>query len=82
MVGNLPAIIIILTVGIIIGSYVTSKVLAIRTRQKRHAMTYALNEITSHKWDTGKHNDAVVITRIALRGLEGKMPEEADANTD
>ena len=80
--SNFPATLIILVVGIVIGSYITSKVLAIRTRKKRHATDFALREIASHKWDTGEHNDAVVITRIALRGLKGEMPEEVDANTD
>jgi len=56
----------------IISSYVTTKVLAFRTRKKRRARENALRDIASHKWDTGEHNDAVVITRIALRGLEGE----------
>lgn len=58
--------------GFTLGSYITSKVLAFRTRKKRHAMENALREISNHKWGTGKHNDAVVITRIALRGLDGE----------
>ena len=69
---NPSYIIVALGVGLVIGSYVTSKVLAYRTRAKRRAREQALRDIASHKWDTGEHNDAVVITRIALRGLEGK----------
>ena len=59
-------------VGVVLGSYFTAQWLALRTRKKRHARENALREIASHKWDTGEHNDAVVITRIALRGLEGE----------
>ena len=56
-----------------ISSYVTTKILAFRTRKKRRARQAALENIASHKWDTGKHNDAVVITRIALKGLKGEQ---------
>lgn len=58
--------------GLVIGSYVTCRVLAFKTRKKRPAIEKALREITRHQWGTGKHNDAVVITRIALRGLKGE----------
>ena len=57
--------------GIAVGTYVTTKILAFRTRKKRRAREAALNSIASHKWDTGDHNDAVIITRIALKGLKG-----------
>ena len=56
-----------------ISVYVTTKVLAFRTRKKRRARQAALENIACHKWDTGKHNDAVVITRIALKGLKGEQ---------
>lgn len=59
-------------VAAVISSYVTMKVLAFRTRAKRRARHAALTDIASHQWDTGEHNDAVVITRIALRGLNGE----------
>jgi len=62
----------VLIVGIAIGSYATTKILAFRTRRKRRAREAALNNIASHKWDTGEHNDAVIITRIALKGLAGE----------
>ena len=58
--------------GAIISAYVTTKVLAFRTRKKRRAREKALRDIASHKWDTGDHSDAVVVTRIALRGLAGE----------
>ena len=58
--------------GLVIGSYVTCRVLAFKTRKKRYAREHALREITQHQWETGKHNDAVVITRIALKGLKGE----------
>ena len=75
---NPSYILVALGVGLIVGSYVTSKVLAYRTRTKRHAMRQALDEISCHQWNTGKHNDAVVITRIALRGLAGELPVEEE----
>jgi len=59
-------------VGVVLGSYFTAKWLAFVTRKKRHAREDALIEISKHQWDTGEHNDAVVITRIALRGLAGE----------
>ena len=58
--------------GAVISAYVTTHVLAFRTRSKRHARENALREITQHKWDTGEPSDAIVITRIALRGLDGE----------
>lgn len=62
--------------GISVGTYVTTKILAFRTRKKRRAREAALNSIASHKWDTGDHNDAVIITRIALKGLAGVEDED------
>jgi hypothetical protein len=64
--------IIIFAVGITVGSFVTSRIVARRARRLLHLRGDALREITNHKWDTGDHNDAVVITRIALKGLEHK----------
>lgn len=63
---------VVASVAAVISSYVTMKVLAFRTRKKRRARENALRDIASHKWDTGDHNDAVVVTRIALRGLDGE----------
>ena len=62
--------ILMLIAGIAIGSFVTSKIVAARARHLLHIRGEALREITRHKWDTGDHNDAVVVTRIALKGLE------------
>jgi len=62
--------IFVLGVGIAIGSYVTSKIVARRAKKLLHKRGEALREITLHKWDTGDHNDAVVVVRIALKGLE------------
>jgi len=56
--------------GILVGSFITAEIktrIAKRLLQKRGE---ALKAITKHKWDTGEHNDAVVITRIALEGLK------------
>jgi len=58
--------------GAAIGSLVTSRIVSRRARRLLHIRGDALREITTHKWDTGEHNDAVVITRIALKGLEHK----------
>ena len=55
-----------------ISAYVTTKMIAFRTRRRRHARKEALHEIVSHIWHTNEHNDAVIITRIALKGLETK----------
>lgn len=60
----------IFSAGIALGSYVTSKVVARRARRLLHIRGEALREITLHKWDTGDHNDAVIITRMALKGLK------------
>lgn len=62
----------VFVVGVILGSYFTMKWLAWVTHNKRHAREDALNEIASHKWHTGDNNDAVIITRIALKGLAGE----------
>jgi len=59
-------------VGGILGSYFTVKYLAFVTRKKRHARENALKEIASHQWNNGTQNDAMHITRIALRGLRGE----------
>ena len=64
--------ILIFAAGIALGSWVTSKILARRARRLLHLRGNALREIANHKWDTGDHNDAVVIARIALKGLEHK----------
>ena len=60
----------ILVFGGAVGSYITTKWIALITRKRRHAREGALREIASHKWHVGDQSDAVVITRIALRGLE------------
>ena len=61
---------VILTVGIAIGAFVASKIASRRAARMLHKRGEALREITDYKWDTGEHNDAVVICRIALKGLE------------
>lgn len=63
---------IYLCAGLVIGTCVTCKVLAFKTRKKRHARDQALREIANHQWNNGTKNDAMTITRIALRGLKGK----------
>ena len=56
--------------GALIGSIITYKLVSARLKRLLHIRGDALREITEHKWHTGEHNDAVVITRIALKGLE------------
>lgn len=58
--------------GLVIGSCITCKVLAFKTRKKRHAREKALREITSYQWGVNEHSDAIIITRIALRGLNNE----------
>jgi len=63
---------VIFGAGAALGSYITSKIVARRAKRLLHARGEALREITKHKWETGKYNDAVVITNIALDGLKHK----------
>lgn len=67
---NLLLIAGILIAGMVFGSYLTVKWLAFITRKRRHAREKALRDIASHKWGVGDQNDAVTITRMALKGLE------------
>ena len=59
--------------GIAIGSFVTAKVVGNRARRLIHIRGEALRTITNHKWNVGEQNDAAVITRIAMTGLEHKQ---------
>jgi len=56
--------------GIVFGSFVTAEIKTRRAKKLLQKRGEALRVITNHKWDTGEHNDAVVITRIALEGLK------------
>lgn len=58
------------SVGIALGSYITSKIIASRAKRLLHIRGESLREIANYKWDTGEQNDAVVICRMALKGLE------------
>lgn len=58
--------------GIVVGAIVTARIVGRRARRLLHVRGDALREITNYKWDTGERNDAIVITRIALKGLEHK----------
>ena len=60
------------TSGIVVGAIVTARIVGRRARRLLHIRGDALREITNHKWNVGDQNDAVVITRIALKGLEHK----------
>jgi len=64
---------VIFGAGTALGSYVTSKIVSARARRLLHIRGEALREIANHKWHTGDYNDAVVIARIALKGLEHKL---------
>lgn len=63
---------IIFLAGIAIGALVASKIASVRTSKMLHKRGEALREITNYKWHIGDENDAVVITRIAMKGLEHK----------
>ena len=69
---SLPHILLIFIFGIATGSYVTTKAMAHCTRKKRHARENALRKIVHYQWHNGTPNDAIPITRIALRGLKGE----------
>ncbi len=64
--------ILLFAAGATIGAFIASKIASIRTAKMLHKRGDALRKISNHQWDTGEHNDAVVITRIALDGLEHK----------
>ena len=56
--------------GIAFGSFVTAEIKTRTAKRLLQKRGEALKAITKHKWDTGEHNDAVVITRIAIEGLK------------
>lgn len=60
------------SIGVGAGSYLTAQWLTFTARKKRHARENALQKITKHKWNNGTENDAISITRIALKGLKGE----------
>lgn len=63
---------LIFAAGVVVGVCVAARIIGARARRLLHVRGEALRKITNHKWDTGEHNDAIVITRIALKGLEHK----------
>lgn len=58
-------------IGIAVGLIAGRVIEIFRDRTIMNQQECALREIADHQWDTGKHNDAVVVTRIAMRGLKG-----------
>lgn len=62
--------ILIFAVGIAVGAFIASKVASYRASRMLHKRGEALRKIKNYKWDTGEHNDAVVICRIAMDGLK------------
>ena len=63
-------LLLVLSVGIAVGSYVTAKILTFRAKKRMQKRGEALRKIMNYQWDTGEHNDAVVICRIAMEGLK------------
>ena len=63
---------VIFGAGVALGSYIASRIVGANARRLLHLRGEALREIANHKWHTGDYNDAVVIARIALKGLEHK----------
>lgn len=62
----------ILITGIVIGSCTTAY---IRTRVAKKLLLKrgdALRKIKNHKWNVAGQNDAMIVTRIAIDGLEYK----------
>lgn len=60
----------IFIIGAAVGSYITAKILTHRAKRVMIKRGKALRKITHHQWNTGRENDAVVITRIAMDGLK------------
>ena len=56
-------------IGIVIGLIAGRVIEIFRDRKIMNQQREALTDITSHQWGKAK-NDAIVITRIALKGLE------------
>ena len=56
--------------GALVGFGVGTAVTIFKTNKKRELRESALRRISHYKWDTGV-NDAVAITRIAIKGLNG-----------
>lgn len=61
-----------LIIGILLGFGLATIIDVLRGNNATERTRTALRDITNHQWGTGKHNDAVVITRMALRGLDVK----------
>ena len=55
-------------IGALVGFGVGTMVTILKTNKRREMCKTALRKISYYQWDTGV-NDAVMITRIALRGL-------------
>lgn len=63
-------LILIFSAGIALGSYITAKIVTCRAKKLMVRRGKALRKIKYHQWNTGEHNDAVIITRIAMEGLK------------
>lgn len=57
--------------GTLVGFGVGMAATILRTDKRRQIRKASLREILNYQWDTGV-NDALTITRIALKGLKGK----------
>jgi len=56
-------------IGALVGFGVGTMVTILKTNKQREMCKTALRKIAHHQWETGI-NDAVMITRIALKGLD------------
>lgn len=63
-------IILVFSAGIALGSYLTAKILTFRAKKLMVKRGQALRKIKNYQWNTGDHNDAVIICRIAMKGLK------------
>lgn len=57
--------------GALAGFGVGMAVTMFKMNKRREMRESALRKIAHHQWDSGI-NDAVLVTRIALKGLDGK----------
>lgn len=65
-------LIICLGISLIVGMGIGSAAILIKTNKQRELRDKALREILHYQWGTEDTNDALVVTRIAIKGLKGE----------
>ena len=61
---------LVFVTGMVVGSMLTTQIIMRNSQKILKRRGDALKAITLHQWNTGKYNDAVVITRLAVEGLK------------